>query len=51
MVDQVMDYSIKRTELLDVSYVGHVIFFTLAKEKAQKIFVDLINVPTLIINS
>jgi hypothetical protein len=34
--DKIMDYSIKRTGHFDVSYVGHVIFFTLAIEKAQK---------------
>jgi hypothetical protein len=31
-----MDYSIKRTGHFYVSYAGHVIFFTLAIEKAQK---------------
>ena len=31
-----MDYSIKRTGFLDVSYVGHVILFTLAIEKEPK---------------
>jgi hypothetical protein len=31
-----MDYSMKRTGFLDVFYVGHVIFFTLAIEKAPK---------------
>jgi hypothetical protein len=31
-----MDYFIKRTGHFDVSYVGHVIFFTLAIEKKQK---------------
>jgi hypothetical protein len=31
-----MDYSIKRTGHFDVPYVGHVFFFALAVEKAQK---------------
>ena len=35
-VGYAMDYSIKRTGHVDVSYVGHVFFFTLAIEKAPK---------------